>query len=196
MPRLSQAKTFAAETLAYLSTFPAVRVLLFATIVWLTLFGLLKERLWRDPRSGFFDPAKAYDLHYSAIRQEQARAWIAEQDQIRVPDHGRSKLYLSSSSIPEPAAICVGLVTCNRPGRQYLNETIGSMLEGLTADERKALNVRLLFAHSDPSVHPDWDQNWLRGIDAWSGYENLTLSETRRLRRAERERNFYVKGVM
>ncbi|KJY01324.1 hypothetical protein TI39_contig297g00006 [Zymoseptoria brevis] len=76
------------------------------------------------------------------------------------------------------------------------NETIGSLLEDLTADEREALDVRLLFAHSEPSVHPDWNRTWLRAIDSWSGYDDLTKSELERVLIAEKDRNFYVKGVV
>lgn len=69
------------------------------------------------------------------------------------------------------------------------------MLAGLTDDERNAINVRLLFAHSDPTVHPDWDRKWLRAVDSWSTY-NLTQSDFERTKVVEKERNFYVKGVL
>jgi hypothetical protein len=154
--------------------------------MWLVTFGLLKTALWREPRSGFFQDKTVYDLQYSSVRQDEARAWVDEQE---------SRLDSSRNDVGSKPVICAALATYRRSTRQYLNETIGSMLAGLTDDERDALNVRILFAHADPVEHPDWDRKWLRSVDSWSGY-NLTKSELERAILAEKERNFYVKGVM
>lgn len=175
------------SVILHLFRIPALRALAISSLAWLIVFGLLKERLWRGPRSGFFEDATVYDLGYSATRQEEARQWAAvqEDDLDQNHDHSRS----------QDPAICAAFVTYNRPQRQYLNESIGSMLAGLTINERDALNVRLLFAHSDPTVHPDWDRRWLGSLDSWSGY-NLTEPEMEKVRYVEEERNFYIKGVL
>ena len=54
---------------------------------------------------------------------------------------------------------------------QYLNETVGSLLVGLTAEERSTLNVQILFVDLKPHAHPDWDHKWLNLVDDWSGYD-------------------------
>lgn len=164
----------------------AIRAFLISAAVWLTAFGLLKERLWRAPRSGFFEDAKVYDLGYSALRQEEARAWTSAQN-----SGVNHRLQFAAATAP----ICAALVTYDRPQRQYLNETIGSMLMDLTADERQAINVRLVFAHTDPAVHPDWNRTWLQVLDSWTGY-NATEQDLETVRKAEEERNFYFKGVL
>lgn len=174
------------EVIKRLLRIPAFRALLLSTALWLITFGLLKERLWREPRSGFFEDATVYDLGYSAVRQTEARAWASVQGtEVTAPP-------VSTAHKP---VMCAALATYNRPGIQYLNETVGSMLAGLTVDERNALNVRILFAHSDPSDHPDWGRKWLEAVDSWSGY-NVTESDFEEAKAAEKERNFYVKGVL
>lgn len=171
----------------HLARLSAFRALAISTVAWLVLFGLLKERLWRDPRSGFFEDATVYDLGYSAVRQEEARIWTATQESN--PGHNYN------SSTGHDPLICAAFVTYNRPGRQYLNESIGSMLAGITTNERDVLNLRLLFAHSDPTVHPDWDRTWLGSLNSWAGY-NFTEPEMEKVRSLEQERKFYVKGVL
>jgi hypothetical protein len=57
------------------------------------------------------------------------------------------------------------MVTVKRNKVQYLNDTIGSMLVGLTPEERSAIDVRLLFADFDASIHPEWNELWLKKLD-------------------------------
>lgn len=87
------------------------------------------------------------------------------------------------------------MATYKRPERQYLNESLGSLLVGLTPEERRALHIKVLFSHTDPWTHPDWNRTWLRVLDSWSGYE-LSDSEMTDVRAVEAEENFYVKGIM
>lgn len=163
------------------------RALIGTLIAWLLLFGLCKQLLWRDPHSGFFSEEGVYDLGYSTARQAEAHAYIdqAEVDNALAAPRGSQK---------PPPVICAGVTTFKRDPINYLNETVGSMLAGLTSEERSALNVRLLFAHVDPTIHVDWNRDWLRVVDQWAGY-NATREELDRIRSWETEPNFYAKGV-
>ena len=167
-------------------SFRATRVCLVTGFTWFLLFITLKHFLWRDPHSGFFQDATVYELGYSALRRDEARAYIA------IHDQGDQNAALLSGHDP---TICAAMVTYKRPQRQYLNESIGSLLVGLTTEERQALNIRLLFSHSDPWRHPDWNRTWLQVVDSWSGYE-LSASKLSEVRDIEAEENFYAKGVM
>lgn len=162
----------------------ATRVAIGTAVIWLLLFFWGKHRLWRDPHAGFFNDSAVYDLHYSHQRQLQAAEYL-EKAEVN-PD-------LTYESSPNPV-ICAGIATIPRDNVQYLNATLGSMLVSLTPEERKVLSVRLLFASTDPSSHPDWDDNWLKLLDHYSAY-NVSEEEARQLTQWEKEKNFARKGV-
>ena len=161
----------------------AGRVLLCTAIVWLFAFFYCKHTLWRDPHSAFFDDSAVYDLHYSHERQVEANGFLAKAEANSVQHQ--------SSADP---VICAGIATVKRDEVQYLNGTLGSLLVGLTPEERSALNVRLLFASADPSAHPNWDDQWLKVLDHWSGY-NVSEQELDDLRKMEEEKKYGQKGV-
>lgn len=165
---------------------PAGKTLACTAILWLLLFTACKHLLWRDPHAAFFSEDGVYDLDYSLYRTAQAHEYIehAEADAVTSKSAG-------STIAP---VICAAITTFNRDGRQYLNETVGSMLASLTEEERSVLNLRLLFAHVDSASHPDWDRRWLNTVDHWSGY-NVSKDESNRIQGWETEQDFYSKGV-
>jgi hypothetical protein len=67
----------------------------------------------------------------------------------------------STRTISSDPVICAAVVTVRRDNVQYLNTTIGTMLAGLSQEERSAVHARLLFADTDPQVHPDYGRQWL-----------------------------------
>ncbi|KAH7064875.1 hypothetical protein B0J12DRAFT_748630 [Macrophomina phaseolina] len=83
-----------------------------------------------------------------------------------------------------------------KPGSQDDFEgTIGSMLDGLTGEERKELYVSVLFADTDPTHHPNWEDPWVhKVIDAAATY-NVSDHGSAKLQKAKSDRNFYVKGI-
>jgi GR25 family glycosyltransferase involved in LPS biosynthesis len=165
---------------------PAGRTLMLAIVLWLLIFATCKQLLWRDPHAAFFSEDGVYDLGYSLNRQLRAHEFIglASTDSSTLSRKG-------STSSP---VLCAAITTFNRPGRQYLNETIGSMLADLTIEERSALDVRLLFAHADSKLHPDWNKTWLSILDDWSGYK-VAREELGHIEELEQTQNFYEKGV-
>jgi len=155
-------------------------------IIWLSIFAACKHLLWRDPHTAFFSEDGVYDLDYSSFRQAEAHEYIA---QAETGAHNRT----GTSRIGTPS-ICAAITTFNRNGRQYLNETVGSMLAGLTDEERNKLEVQLLFAHVDSTVHPDWNARWLEAMDQ-SGTYNVSREDLSRVQEWEAAQNFYAKGV-
>ncbi|KAG6011797.1 hypothetical protein E4U43_008125 [Claviceps pusilla] len=76
--------------------------------------------------------------------------------------------------------------------------TIASALGGLLPQERHDLLLNILIAHTDPTEHPTWHQQWVSlAVDNLFTY-NLSLSrahDAHRLQRWEQGRNFSEKGV-
>lgn len=155
-------------------------------IIWLSIFAACKHLLWRDPHTAFFSEDGVYDLDYSSFRQAEAHEYIAQADA-----GAHNQTHAPKTSTP---TICAAITTFNRNGRQYLNETVGSMLAGLTDEERNELEVQLLFAHVNSTVHPDWNAQWLDTIDRWNTY-NVSTVELGQVQEWETAENFYAKGV-
>jgi len=102
----------------------------------------------------------------------------------------------SLGKVSENPEICAAFVTVRRDGKQYIDVAVGSMLEGLTDEERSKLYSYVFFANTDPAVHPTWDKPWLRNaVDAALSY-NVSESTMEHLRELEEKRDFYAKGVL
>jgi hypothetical protein len=127
---------------------PFGRVLLFTTIIWLLTFAYCKKHFWRDPHSAFFDSSTVYKQGYSSVRGQEALDFLESSSS-------------STRTISSDPVICAAVVTVRRDNVQYLNTTIGTMLAGLSQEERSAVHARLLFADTDPQVHPDYGRQWL-----------------------------------
>jgi hypothetical protein len=161
----------------------ASKTLACATFIWLLVFATCKQLLWRDPHAAFFSENGVYDLKYSSLRQAEAQKFFQDVETKVQP-----------KTAQQAPVICAAITTFKRDGRQYLNETVGTMLAGLTTEERSLLDVRLLFAHADGTVHPDWDSRWLDTVDHWSGY-NVSQEDLTHIQELEQTQNFYAKGV-
>lgn len=101
----------------------------------------------------------------------------------------------STRTISSDPVICAGVVTVRRDNVQYLNTTIGTMLAGLSQEGRSAVHARLLFADTDPQVHPDYRRQWLERLDHVETY-NVSSNTLAHLRALEDAQNFYEKGVL
>ena len=99
-------------------------------------------------------------MQYTTVRQAEAK---------RLLDSAGTLSNLSHTPSSNPL-LCAGVISVKRKEIQYRNETVGSMLEGLSAEERSALSLQVFFADLDPSVHPDYDNEWLELVDFWGGY--------------------------
>jgi len=70
------------------------------------------------------------------------------------------------------------------------------MLEGLDPRERRALHLKILFADTDPTRHPNWRQPWMnRIVDSVETY-NVSDAEFQHLQELEADRDYRRKGVL
>ncbi|KAJ5994593.1 hypothetical protein N7451_010317 [Penicillium sp. IBT 35674x] len=111
-----------------------------------------RSRSAHDPGSVFFDPWTGYDASYSAIRIEQGDIYIEATDNTTVSG------FQKASNEPQ---LCVGIATVAREGIRYLRSTVGTLLDGLSDEERRTIYLIIFIAHSDPSEHPAYDERWL-----------------------------------
>ncbi|KAL4752036.1 hypothetical protein BDW72DRAFT_172330 [Aspergillus terricola var. indicus] len=130
-----------------------------------------------------------YDLDYSLHREHEAWHFISRHNvAIDPPDYTRGALNRTPS-------VCVAMVTVRRELDTYFEASVGSLLEGLTERERRALYLSVLFADTDPTVHPSWGQKWVDRLVDEAGSYNVSTEQLEHLRMLERQRNFYEKGV-
>jgi hypothetical protein len=163
---------------------PAGRAFIISLSLWLLAFLYCRQHFWHDPHSAFFWSEHVYDLKYSAFRQLQAESFIAS-----------TKFTNRTATVSRHPEICAAFVTVKRETKQYIDAAVGSLLEGLTVEERGKLWLYVLFADTDPSVHQSW-KGWLgKAADEVGSYavNNQTLHHLRTL---EKERNWYEKGVL
>ncbi|KAF2729573.1 integral membrane protein-like protein [Polyplosphaeria fusca] len=107
----------------------------------------------RDPTSVFFDPPTGYAPTYSMLRSEQANQFIF--------NHSRG-----GGSVPPGTdkKLCVGIPSFPRKDAGHLRTTIGSLLEGLTPEERSEIYLIAFIPHSDPRNHPQYSEKWLSDL--------------------------------
>ncbi|KAH8691178.1 hypothetical protein BGW36DRAFT_410925 [Talaromyces proteolyticus] len=179
-----------ATILKRISRVPAFRALLFSALLYLLAFQYCRIRYWRDPHSAFFDITNVYDWEYSLVREHEANHFISFH---KTNDGLRPEDTVMGSNDP---LICAAFVTVKRERDDYFEQSIGSMLEGLDVRERRALHLRVLFANTDPAIHPSWEQSWMNtAIDLVESY-NVSESSFRHLQQLESDRNFQEKGVL
>jgi hypothetical protein len=107
----------------------------------------------RDPTSVFFNPQKGYAPQYSTIRHQQAEAFISSYNATLQTNAVESR--------KGNHTLCVGIPSIDREGAQYLRNTVGSLLEGLSSQERSEIYLLVFIAHSNPIVHQAFGEDWL-----------------------------------
>ena len=124
------------------------------SVLWLLSFRYCSLAFTRDPGSYFFDEQRGYQRQYSLKRERQAYSFL------EVANHSTSSPPANSS--PSSPAICVGVATVAREGtEQYVRGTIGSLLEGLSDEERSQIYLMPFIAHTDPTAHPVHYEPWI-----------------------------------
>jgi len=132
----------------------------------------------RDPTSLFFAPRTAYTPRYSAQRRAQAASFIAR---ANTSDYIWTKAQLGERKL------CVGISSLATHGPAYLEGAVGSLLEGLTEDERRDMYVVVFVPHSDPRVHAAYEETWLAALtDHILTYNLSSTDEMARVRAMEK----------
>jgi len=89
------------------------------------------------------------------------------------------------------AWLCVGVPSIARPGVHYLRTTVGSLLAGLTQEERDGIHLKVFILHTDPSVHQAYHEVWLSNLTDDVLLYNLTTEEYHHIRRLERQHGLH-----
>ncbi|CBY02468.1 similar to integral membrane protein [Plenodomus lingam JN3] len=108
----------------------------------------------RDPTSVFFNPRKGYAPRYSAVRRQEAEAFVSSYNPasvVKADDEKKRK-------------ICVGIPSYNRPQAENLQHAVGSLLHGLTTEERQEIYLIVFLPHSKPEHHPAYSEKWLSDL--------------------------------
>ena len=176
-----QAPELANETLST----PGGRLFLTFWAIYLLVVLYCAHTCRRDPTSAFFDPRYGYERIYSLKRQAQADAFIAAAS-------SNPSLPPSSTQAPQ---LCIGISTIGRPGKQYVQSTIGSLLVGLTEQERREVHLVTFIAQTDPHQHPIYEKNWLQAVSNEVMLYNVSKETFDFLQGLEEDKNFRVKGA-
>ena len=144
---------------------------------------------FRDPTSHFFDPIRGYSKIYSDIRQAQADAFMLF-----------ANTSYPSSHIPSIASrsptLCIGVTTVARPKEQYIRGTIGSLLQGLSDDQRREIHLILFIANTEPHTHPIYGERWVENLpDTVLGYEEVQEDQLVTLEHWEKENDYPAKSL-
>jgi len=166
-----------------LSTPKALACLVFA-LSYLLAVLYCRFNYYRDPTSSFFDPFHGYDKIYSTTREEQAAAFI----------ESANALAEGHTPSAEPR-LCLGVATVSRPEKQYIRSTIGSLLDGLSVNDRRAIHFILFIAHTDQKVHPIYGEKWVETLpDTFLGY-NVNDTELSQIKHWEEAKDYRTKGL-
>lgn len=165
----------------------AGKVLLISLLLYGIAFEYCRLRYWRDPHSAFFDDTHVYDLKYSLYREHEALQHISAYNaRIQPP---------TSTFAASSPRMCLALVTVKRDHVNYFDASIGSLLSGLDDRERHVISINVLFANTNPDLHPSWGQLWMdRLVDSVYTY-NVSEEDFKRLGALEESHNYYEKGV-
>lgn len=145
---------------------------------------VLRQVASRDPTSIFFQPDEAYATRYSDLRAKQAKDFIADAWDLDSPARLRSNR--------TRADICVGVPSIARENARYLRTAVGSLLEGLTENERDRIHLLVFIANTDPEAHPAYREPWLAELaDEILTYNQLEMDLDRIDRMTLREKGLF-----
>jgi hypothetical protein len=141
-----------------------------------------RVNFYRDPTSQYFDPSRAYDRMYTETRIAEADAFI-----------NVSATHTFKRMSTAPPFLCIGMLTVARPGGfVYFRESIGSLLDGLTQEERNGIYLMPFITHTDPTKHPVYAEPWLRNVVdrilMYNESERLTKEQFEHIKELEAER--------
>lgn len=126
-----------------------------------------------DPSALFFNATRAYGARYSSVRIAEAERFI---DDVDVSD-----LDMARQAAIDPT-VCVGVATVQREDARYFKILIGSLLEGLSEEERNDFVLMPFIANIDPYSHQAFHEPWLHRLaDEVITYRNVSSIDRARL---------------
>ncbi|KAF2714433.1 hypothetical protein K504DRAFT_3300 [Pleomassaria siparia CBS 279.74] len=142
----------------------------------------------RDPTSLFFNPRTGYAPQYSSVRKGQAEAFIVTT--------ANNKTYIEAKKNDTKKKLCVGIPSIARKGARYLRDAVGSLLDGLTPEERSEIHFVVFIPHSDPTVHPAYAEDWLPNLTDDVLVYDLPEDQMNHIKQLEEEGGLFLeKGI-
>ncbi|KAL8967074.1 MAG: hypothetical protein Q9183_003082, partial [Haloplaca sp. 2 TL-2023] len=172
----------------------AGRAFLCSAFLWLGLVSYCSRSYARDPTSAFFNPDRGYERIYSLHRQHQAETFVqaANTTPVGLPTDGDSSKGRSGKS----PNMCIGVATVERPTEQYIRPAFGSLIEGLSSEDRNQLHTIVLIAHTDPQQHPGYREPWLAKLsDQVLLYDSAQKEQFDDLKKMEEEKDYRRKAI-
>ncbi|KAK4495944.1 hypothetical protein PRZ48_013212 [Zasmidium cellare] len=108
-------------------------------VLYLAALVYVRHVTYLDPGSWFFNRTLAYTRQYSEVRRQQADEYIRAATKSTFPVLSRNQ-----STSPD---LCVGVAGLLKDPAQYLETSIGSLLEGLSGYERDRLHLSVYMTH-------------------------------------------------
>ncbi|KFA46830.1 hypothetical protein S40293_05567 [Stachybotrys chartarum IBT 40293] len=136
-------------------------------LVWFLLLVWCYHNSYDDPSSAFYNPDKAFDLRFSAVRAAEVDRYIQSLGEGALPG---SKHAVDSVAAVGPdghdadssnSLLCIGIPSINRTINSFLERTVGSLVDALTAEERASIHIVVLLADRTPGQHSAYGQPWL-----------------------------------
>ncbi|KAF2660596.1 integral membrane protein-like protein [Lophiostoma macrostomum CBS 122681] len=154
-------------------------------VVFLTVVAIYSIRSVssRDPTSLFFSPRAGYAPAYSTIRKEQAEGFISAVS--------NATRHVAPKSNKEVKKLCVGIPSIARKGARYLRTAVGSLLEGLTPEERDEIALIVFIPHSDPTIHPAYTEQWLPELADEVLVYDVSEDQMKHIKEMEQEGGLY-----
>jgi len=157
--------------------------------VYVTAVLIARKIAAKDPGSWFFDPRTAYEARYTKVRQTQAESFVG------VANVSTFSRPTSSQLETRTARMRIGILSVAREPR-YLDATVGSLLDGLTTDERDELHLIVLLPYSDPTRHSAYREPLLHNlVDEVTHYDTSTPQSDHIIALENEEAPFREKGL-
>ena len=170
--------------LRWLRSRPGTSAFLAFLLVYLALIRYCSQAYYRDPTSAFFDPARGYEPRYSAERQNDADNLVRD---------ANVTTYVQTT--PQDPQMCIGIATVAREQDQYVRRTIGSLIDGLEANEREQILLLVLVAHVDPDTHPVYGEPWLTNVADKTLLYDVSQARLQNLRDWETNKDYTKKAI-
>ncbi|KAF2096725.1 hypothetical protein NA57DRAFT_42840 [Rhizodiscina lignyota] len=173
-----------------------LRVFLLASLSFLFCVAYGRKNFYRDPLGIFFDPKRAYERHYSGVREAEALEW--SNDVLTAFDDFENGLGEDANiyRVGDHPRICAVFITAKREGdRQYIDIAVGSALANITEAERTDLDLKIYFSNTQPEIHPSWN-SWIdRVVDESFPVTGLVPdSQLEHMKQLEKESKFVEKA--
>ncbi|KAM0321998.1 hypothetical protein ACHAQA_009739 [Verticillium albo-atrum] len=122
--------------------------------VWLLLALFCYFNSFDDPSSIFFDEARAFDERFSLTRTADA------EHLLEVLTYGPPTPKVEKPAGSRPF-LCIGIPSVARNTISFLPQTIATLVDTLTPEERSSIHIVTLLADRDPTHHPAFGAPWL-----------------------------------